>query len=143
MFHFQSGCNRIICIPGAGYRRTENRVRHYDKLPRYLEGLLVYGDAAYALNPVYAQGITAAVMGSRALAQCLSEQRNRQELTGLARAFQTELSRAVASTWKMSTSQDQRWPATEVAKQLNSVPSRGRHVSTVRSKKLAVSSALA
>ena len=40
----------------SGYRRTENRVRHYERLPRYLEGLLVCGDAAYTLNPVYAQG---------------------------------------------------------------------------------------
>jgi 2-polyprenyl-6-methoxyphenol hydroxylase-like FAD-dependent oxidoreductase len=100
-----------------GYRRTESRVRHYDQLPRYLEGLLVGGDAAYSLNPVYAQGMTAAVLGSRALEQCLTAHHRREDLTGLAKAFQTQLSRVVADPWQMVTREDQRWPATEIVGQ--------------------------
>ena len=97
-----------------GFRRTENRVRHYDKLPRYLEGFLVAGDAAYVLNPVYAQGMSAAVMGSQALDHCLQEQRRSNDLTGLARAFQTQLVQAVADPWQLATHADRRWPGTEV-----------------------------
>jgi 2-polyprenyl-6-methoxyphenol hydroxylase-like FAD-dependent oxidoreductase len=100
-----------------GYRRTESRVRHYDQLPRYLEGFLVGGDAAFTLNPVYAQGMTAAVLGSQALEQCLQVQQGQGNMTGLAEAFQSQLSRVVADPWQMVTREDQRWPATEVVGQ--------------------------
>jgi len=101
-----------------GYRNTENRVRHYEKLPRYLEGFLVCGDAAYALNPVYAQGMTAAVMGSQALAYCLEEQSGRNHLTGLARSFQAKLSRIVADPWRLAVREDRRWPITKVTEEV-------------------------
>ena len=101
-----------------GYRSTANRVRHYDQLPRYLEGFLVTGDAVYTLNPVYAQGMTAAVLGSEALAHTLAEQMP-GDLAGLAQAFQTRLKQAVASAWQMATREDQRWPNTEVVQLYN------------------------
>ena len=97
-----------------GFRQTENRVRHYDKLSPYLEGFLVVGDAAYVLNPVYAQGMSAAVMGSQALDQCLREQRRHDNLVGLAKVFQNQLVQAVAESWRLTTHADQRWPGTEV-----------------------------
>ena len=102
----------------SGYRWTQNRVNHYDKLPRYLEGFLVAGDAAYILNPVYAQGITAALLGSQALAQTLETQRDQGDLLGLASAFQAELRQAVASAWHLATREDRRWPGTEVTKEV-------------------------
>ncbi len=101
-----------------GYRRSENRVRHFEKLPRYLEGFLVCGDAAYALNPVYAQGMTAALMGSQALDRCLHEQARQSGLTGLAAIFQKQLSQAVADPWRLATREDRRWPTTEVAQDI-------------------------
>jgi flavin-dependent dehydrogenase len=88
-------------------------VRRYDTLPRYLEGFLVYGDAAYFLNPVYAQGMTAAVIGSQALDQCLVQQ-PQGDLTGLSSAFQKQLSRSLSHLWHMVTSQDWQWAATTV-----------------------------
>jgi 2-polyprenyl-6-methoxyphenol hydroxylase-like FAD-dependent oxidoreductase len=96
----------------SGYRRNENRVRHFDQLPHYLEGFVVTGDAAYALNPVYAQGMTAAVLGSQALDRGLQQQSEQRNLIGLAKTFQAELGRAVAAPWKMAIMQDQRWPDT-------------------------------
>jgi 2-polyprenyl-6-methoxyphenol hydroxylase-like FAD-dependent oxidoreductase len=102
-------------------------VNHYDKLPRHLEGFLVAGDAAYILNPVYAQGITAALLGSRAPAQSLEARRSQGDLIGLAAAFQSELRQAVASAWHLATREDRRWPGTEVTKdvepRLHRVPS--------------------
>jgi 2-polyprenyl-6-methoxyphenol hydroxylase-like FAD-dependent oxidoreductase len=100
-----------------GFRRTENRVRHYDQLPRYLEGFVVCGDAVYGLNPVYTQGMTAAALGSQALGRALQTQRRHKgtgELAGLASLFQQELTKAVSGPWKMATREDQRWPVTEV-----------------------------
>lgn len=99
-----------------GYRRTDSRVRHYDQLPSYLEGLLVSGDAAYTLNPLYVQGMTTAALGSLALDASLKAQRQQAvgDLTGLAGTFQRKLSQALAETWRMVTSHDLRWPATQI-----------------------------
>jgi 2-polyprenyl-6-methoxyphenol hydroxylase-like FAD-dependent oxidoreductase len=107
-----------------GYRLTESRLRHYDQLPRYLEGFLVCGDAACALSPVHAQGMTAAVTGAHALADCLAEQRRRGDLFGLAQTFQKQLRQTTSSIWQLVTEDDLRWPATEVAE--NVIPTRQR-----------------
>ncbi len=96
------------------FRGTQNRLRHYEKLPRYLEGLLVCGDAACSLSPVYAMGMTAAAIGSRSLATCLAEQPV-GSVTGLARRFQQQLHRDIAPVWRAVTGSDQLWPATETA----------------------------
>jgi 2-polyprenyl-6-methoxyphenol hydroxylase-like FAD-dependent oxidoreductase len=99
-----------------GYRRAENRMRYYEKLPRYLENFLVTGDAVYAFNPVYGQGMTVAAIGSLTLDRCLQTQRRRHpdgDLTGLAQDYQRQLARAIADPWQMATGQDIRWPGTE------------------------------
>lgn len=100
-----------------GYRGAVNRMRHYDRLPRYLEGFLVTGDAVFAPNPKYAQGMTAAALGSLALERSLEAQRHRApagDVTGLARAFQQQLARVVAGPWKKATAEDRRWPGTQI-----------------------------
>lgn len=99
-----------------GYRQAENRMRYYEKLPRYLENFLVAGDAVYAFNPVYGQGMTVAAMGSLTLEQCLQAQRRRHpdgDLTGLAQAYQRQLAQTIANPWQMATGQDLRWPGAE------------------------------
>lgn len=106
----------------CGYRQTQNRMRHYERLPRYLEGLLVSGDAAYTLNPVYTQGMTAAVTASLALDHSLSRhisQHRPGDLAGLAAVFQKQLSRAMADLWQTATDQDRRWPMVEVNEQVD------------------------
>ncbi len=99
-----------------GYRRAENRMRYYEKLPRYLENFLVTGDAVYAFNPVYGQGMSTAAIAGQTLEACLKAQRRRtggQNLTGLAQRFQKELAGVIAGPWQMATGQDVRWPGTE------------------------------
>lgn len=106
-----------------GYRRGENRLRHYDKLPRYLEGFLVYGDAVLVLNPVYAQGMTMVALGSLALEHSLAahvHQGGTGGLVGLAGSFQKQLSRVTASAWQMVTREDRRWPAAETVDHVSS-----------------------
>jgi 2-polyprenyl-6-methoxyphenol hydroxylase-like FAD-dependent oxidoreductase len=93
-----------------GYRRGENRLRHYEKMPRYLEGFLVSGDAVFAFNPVYGQGMTTAALSSMALDQCLREQRN-GAVCGLAQRFQKQLMKVIAAPWQLATSEDMRWKA--------------------------------
>ena len=100
-----------------GYRRTENRLRRYDQLPRYLEGLLVYGDAVCALNPVHAHGITAAALGSLALSDSLQSHFANHaagSVDGLAAAFQEQLGQSLAGLWHSISNEDRRWPKAEV-----------------------------
>ena len=100
----------------AGFRRTENRVRRYDRLPHYLEGFIVMGDAVYTLNPVYAQGMTAAAVGSQALEHALNEHANTESsgLDGFARAFQRKLGKEVGKLWHSTVSKEWGWSVTEL-----------------------------
>lgn len=98
----------------SGFRRTENRVRRYDRLPQYLDGFLVLGDAAYTLNPIYAQGMTAAALGSQALKRILQEQSNKDGLNGISRKFQKMLSLAVGSLWHSTVTKEWSWSETEL-----------------------------
>lgn len=98
----------------VGFRRTENRIRRYDRLPRYLEGFLVLGDAAYTLNPIYAQGMTAAVLGSQALDRVMKEQSLQDSLSGVSRKFQKMLSLAVGSLWHSTVTKEWNWSETEL-----------------------------
>jgi 2-polyprenyl-6-methoxyphenol hydroxylase-like FAD-dependent oxidoreductase len=94
-----------------GYRRAENRMRYYENLPRYLENFLVTGDAVYAFNPVYGQGMSTAALASQTLDACLHQQ-DGQSLDGLAQRFQKALASVAAGPWQMATGQDLRWPKT-------------------------------
>ncbi|MGH8630013.1 MAG: NAD(P)/FAD-dependent oxidoreductase, partial [Burkholderiales bacterium] len=100
--------------PIYGYQRTENRLRHYEHLPRWPERFVVLGDAACVFNPVYGQGMTTAALGALTLERCLRTQRRTDGgLTGLTRRFQKQLARTNADAWLMATGEDFRYPATE------------------------------
>ncbi|HZU34928.1 MAG TPA: FAD-dependent monooxygenase [Gemmataceae bacterium] len=94
--------------PISGYRATENRLRHYERLARWPEGFVVLGDAACAFNPVYGQGMSTAAAGAMTLDQCL----RRPEKKGLAKRFQRELAAVNAIPWLLATGEDYRYPTT-------------------------------
>ena len=102
--------------PPFGYRRAENRLRLYDKLPRYLENFLVFGDAVFAFNPIYGQGMTAAAISSLLIGDCLQKQPRQNghyNLTGLAQRFQKRLVKIIREPWQMATGQDRLWAVAE------------------------------
>lgn len=108
--------------PIWGYRRAENRMRRYDNLDRYLEGFVALGDAVYALNPVYGQGMTLASIGSTLLDQCLVEQAQQgtgNDFKGMAEKFQKLLSKELVAPWQTATNEDMRWPDTEGKQELD------------------------
>jgi len=99
-----------------GYRRTENLLRHYERLTRWPDGFVALGDAVCAFNPVYGQGMTVSALGALELGHCLREQRRHRpdgDLIGLARRFQHRLAATNRSPWLLATSEDFRWPTTE------------------------------
>ena len=98
------------------FRRGENRLRHYDKLTRYIEGFIVFGDAVYALNPVYGQGMTIAAQGAMELDKCLRAQIQSQpdgDVRGLSKRFQKKLAAVIAGPWQLATGEDRRWNVDE------------------------------
>jgi flavin-dependent dehydrogenase len=93
-------------------RKTENRLRHFERLRRQPERFLVIGDAVCALNPVYAQGMTVAALGAMELRECL-RQCGPGDLSGLARRFQHKLARVNAFPWRSAVAVDMRVPGVE------------------------------
>jgi 2-polyprenyl-6-methoxyphenol hydroxylase-like FAD-dependent oxidoreductase len=99
--------------PIRGYRGTENRLRHFERLTRWPERFVVVGDAVCSFNPIYAQGMTVGAVGVLALDRCLRRcRRPRGDLTGMAERFQKQLARLYRLPWMMATVEDLRWPTT-------------------------------
>jgi 2-polyprenyl-6-methoxyphenol hydroxylase-like FAD-dependent oxidoreductase len=98
--------------PIAGQRATENRLRHYDRLGRFPDGVVAVGDAACAFNPVYGQGMTAAALGAEVLDRWLREWSSHRG-PGRGRVFQRRLARATAAAWRLAASADYRFRTTE------------------------------
>ncbi|MET2718076.1 tryptophan 2,3-dioxygenase family protein [Streptomyces harbinensis] len=89
----------------VGYRHTANRRRRYDRLGRDHGGLLVVGDAACALNPVYGQGLSVAALTALALSRALAAPR-----TPTAHTLQRAVLRAAAPAWDVATGADSPMP---------------------------------
>lgn len=93
--------------PVRGYRRTENRWRHYERL-RMPANLVVTGDAACAFNPAYGQGLTVNALAALALRECLADGQPRPE-----DRFHRRFARIARVPWDVALGEDVRWPETE------------------------------
>src|SRR5262249_35511924 len=60
-----AGADRWGRTPGR--RAPETRLRHYDRLEQFPDGVVAVGDAVSAFNPVYGQGMTVAALGVEVL----------------------------------------------------------------------------
>lgn len=96
------------CSAIHGYRKTENRIRHFERLRRWPAGFVVTGDAACALNPVYGQGMTVGAIAATLLDATLRERPG--EPPGL--RFQRRLAASNQGAFMTATSDDLRWPET-------------------------------
>lgn len=99
--------------PITGYRATENRLRHYERMPAWPAGFVVLGDAACAFNPVYGQGMSVAAMSAQVLDACLEERQPGDFTSQWGKLFQQRLARSNADVWRLATGADLRGPATE------------------------------
>jgi 2-polyprenyl-6-methoxyphenol hydroxylase-like FAD-dependent oxidoreductase len=116
---YEAICRARPLSPIAGYRHTDNQCRHYERLRRWPERLLVTGDAVCAFNPIYGQGMTVAAVDALALHRCLRAQEQHHpngDLSGLAWRFQKEVAEGSATAWLMATGEDLRYPTTEGAR---------------------------
>ena len=92
---------------GAILRFPASVRRHYEKLDRFPEGYLVMGDAISSFNPVYAQGMSTAVLESMELQAVLWEGPE-----NLARRFFRRVSKVVDTPWSIAVGNDLRMPET-------------------------------
>jgi 2-polyprenyl-6-methoxyphenol hydroxylase-like FAD-dependent oxidoreductase len=116
--------------PIAGQRATENRLRHYDRLGRFPDGVVAVGDSVFAFNPVYGQGMTVAALGAEVLDRWLREGSSHRG-PGRARVFQRRLARATAAAWQLSAGADYRFRTTEGPPQGRVARLTGRYIDGV------------
>jgi 2-polyprenyl-6-methoxyphenol hydroxylase-like FAD-dependent oxidoreductase len=88
--------------------------RHYEKLARVPDGLLVMGDAACVFNPVYGQGMTVAAIGARMLGDHL------RSGPPVPSAFFKDLSGIIDAPWDMSAGADLGFPEVQGRRGLKS-----------------------
>ncbi len=82
--------------------------RRYDKLRRFPEGFLVFGDAICSFNPIYGQGMSVAAI------QALDLQRELPRGTeGLWRRFFRQTVKTIRNPWQIVVSGDLRFPEAE------------------------------
>lgn len=98
--------------PIAVHKFPSNMRRHYERLERLPEGLVVLGDALCSFNPLYGQGITLATLAASTLDACLSAQPP-GDLSGLGRTFQRKAAQVLELPWLMATGEDLLYPSVE------------------------------
>lgn len=76
--------------------------RHYEKLKRFPEGLLVVGDAMCSFNPIYGQGMTASAVEAQILDECLRASAKPVR----ARDFFKRAAKAIEHPWRVSVGAD-------------------------------------
>lgn len=78
--------------------------RHYERLNRFSEGFLAFGDAICGFHPIYGQGMTAAALEAPSLERCL-----RDGTDGLANRFFSSITPVFDSAWELTTGEDLRF----------------------------------
>jgi hypothetical protein len=95
----------------VAYTYPASRRRHFERLRRTPEGYLTIGDAMCSFNPVYAQGMTVAVLEAITLGECLD--RYRSIGAPMTRAFYHHTGKLVKSAWNMATTADFAYTGTQ------------------------------
>lgn len=83
--------------------------RHYERLKRFPDGLLVLGDAICSFNPVYAQGMTVSAMQAMRLRELIGAGGTLPDAATFFRA----MSRVIDPPWELSAGADLEYPGVE------------------------------
>jgi 2-polyprenyl-6-methoxyphenol hydroxylase-like FAD-dependent oxidoreductase len=97
----------------ASFRYPSSLWRHYERLERFPEGLVVIGDAISSFNPVYGQGMSSAALQVSELKRVLDDRAQQSlGLDGLALDFFPRAARIVSTPWALAAAQDLAFPKT-------------------------------
>lgn len=90
--------------PAVPYRYPSHLRRRYERLTRFPEGLLVFGDALCSFNPIYGQGMSVSALEALALRDCLRSKATDGE--PLWTAFFKAANRITEGPWSIATGAD-------------------------------------
>jgi 2-polyprenyl-6-methoxyphenol hydroxylase-like FAD-dependent oxidoreductase len=82
--------------------------RRYERMPRFPEGYLVFGDAICSFNPIYGQGMSSAALQAVALKKSLVQGKD-----GVASRFFPEAAKVLDGPWTIAVGGDLRYPTVE------------------------------
>ncbi|MBT2458320.1 NAD(P)/FAD-dependent oxidoreductase [Streptomyces sp. ISL-86] len=88
------------------YAQLFNRCHRYHTMSPWPQRFLVVGDATYALNPLYGQGMTVAALQAETIRTAAPRLNEHPART---RAVQRSLARRARLSWVIATAQDSRW----------------------------------
>jgi 2-polyprenyl-6-methoxyphenol hydroxylase-like FAD-dependent oxidoreductase len=95
----------------AVHRFPANQRRHYERLTRFPDGYLVFGDAISSFNPIYGQGMTVSALEGVALDRVLGELEG--GIGSAWRPFFRRAAKVVDIAWSAATGEDFRYPEVE------------------------------
>lgn len=82
--------------------------RHYERMKQFPDGLIVMGDAVCALDPVFGQGMSVAILEALELGECL---KTRDAMTtGFSRHVHARQARLIEVPWFLATTEIMRYP---------------------------------
>ncbi len=87
----------------AHHRMVSSKRRRYEKLRRVPAGFVALGDAVCSFNPVYAQGMSSAMLQAVALDECIAGGDNDQRLV---RAFYKGVAKVLVTPWTVTVGSD-------------------------------------
>lgn len=105
--------------PSYAYYSNENRQRHYDRLLRFPNRLIVVGHAACLLNPTYGQAMTVAALEAMMIDRFF-QQHPIGKLNQHTHHLQKRLARVHQEAWSAATSMDYRYNSAK-GKPINAV----------------------
>ena len=98
---------RVHKVPSSRWRR-------YDRIKKFLDGLIVTGDATCSFNPIFAQGMTIAAQDAALLNAALKNEikKNQGLSAGFAKRYQKKQSSLISLPWLMASILDFKYPRT-------------------------------
>jgi 2-polyprenyl-6-methoxyphenol hydroxylase-like FAD-dependent oxidoreductase len=115
------------------YRFPASIWKHFERLPRLPRGLIPIGGAICRFNPIYGQGMSAAVQQSRLLQTALAGAAYQSDpLSAVQAAFMSNIEPILQTPWTMALNSDLAFPQTQATRPDHFERSQGAQAALLR-----------